>query len=227
METASEWILQNDWRELLGDEAEEVDQDQEQDQDTDGGNALQQQQRQVDEPPQQQAAVIHALPMAMQQATITNPTAARTVEVPMMVVSTAANLPANAAQFDGHSVNGHRRHPMDGGFDSTAEQDMDSEDGEEEDEDDEDEDDDDDDDEDGHSYYDSSDEAIFHGTVVPLTKRLKVTRRAEDMGKEPKADSFWAAFDGQVVTKDMIGTGLELRRLKSEQLVLTMSFRNH
>lgn len=209
METASEWILQNDWRELLEDEVEEADQEQQQDQAVDGGNVVEQ----VDEPPQeqqqQQAAVIHALPMAMQQATITNTMVARTVEVPTMVVSTAANLPANAAQFDGHAVNGHRRHHMDGGFDSTAEQDLDSEDGEEEDEDDEDEDDDDeDDDEDGHSYYDSSDEAIFHGTVMPLTKRLKVTRQAEDMGKEPKADSFWAAFDGQVVTKDMIGTRL-------------------
>lgn len=211
METASEWILQNDWRELLeDDEAEELGQDQNQDQEIeqnpDGGNVSQQQQ-QVDEPPVQQTAAIHALPVAMQQASITNTAAVRTVEVPTMVVSTAANLPVNAAHFDGHAVNGHRRQHMDG-FDSTAEQDVDSEDGEEEDEDDEDEDDEDDDDEDGHSYYDSSDEAIFHGTVVPLTKRIKVTRQAEDMGKEPKADSFWAAFDGQVVTKDMIGTPL-------------------
>ncbi|RLN88845.1 hypothetical protein BBJ28_00017749 [Nothophytophthora sp. Chile5] len=136
-----------------------------------------------------------------------------------MVVSTEVNLPDPNGQRDNPRPF-YARRTVAPGYDSAGERESDeeAEEEEEEEEEEDDEDDEDDEDEEGNRYYDSEDDTLFQGGLPPLAKRTKITKPRAEAGETTRgADEFWVAFDDLVVPKTMIG------RLILELLNTTLS----
>ncbi|DAZ94637.1 TPA: hypothetical protein N0F65_010724 [Lagenidium giganteum] len=204
VEAASDWILENNWSDLVDEEATAATIQVQANNGEGGDEDTTNEERQV--------------PAGNAVATTTVVAVASTVNE----VAAAAAAPVVAADR-AHSASDHRSLVSHANFGFDVEHDGESEEGEdEEDEEEEDEEDDeeDEDDGDGH-YYDSGDEGAFiHRAIPPLAKRIKVTASA-DSPSQAKQEHFWVAFDDQVVQKSLIELlNTNLSKLAHEKVAL-------
>ncbi|TYZ58898.1 hypothetical protein PybrP1_008187 [[Pythium] brassicae (nom. inval.)] len=231
VETASAWLLENNWRDVLERDGDDDDDTL----DGDDGDVAQAEDEDDDQedgdPPPPLMRVSATAPSRPPLGEETNPgltISGGSLQRPGNAVAAAAAAPGAAADAPrrlgphgyfarrgGHAgamLRAAGRHD-DREFDSGGEHDGESDDYEEDEDEDDEDDDDDDDDDDAHSYYDSGDDAFFHGGLggglAPLAKRVKITKEdadaaAEARANDPKQEMYWVAFDGQVVRKTLI-----------------------
>lgn len=219
VEAASDWLLSNDWQELMEDEediggaAQNDDRDEETVEDGEGGVGVNHRRNQTASAANGSHGTSGsiAMPGVLPNRRVASPTSSHGSEQPGLTMAFSAGPSSTLGLDDGrhraNRVRSHQRHShrhgdddIDQDYDSAVDLDADSEDGDEEEEEDDD-DDDEDDDGDANSYYDSGDESFYTHTMPQLAKRLKITRDASKLGE---GEYFWPSFDGQIVPKTLI-----------------------